>query len=168
MREKVLEPTVLADTYLASCQCCLLLGSGHLEHDRVLWSRARARLASLHCTKHQRHVRHMPIFTGQSSSSLSVDANYVRGMQAFVHKGRIGGATANACIHTSNTFLPAPTECSNITNISNHRQKLQTQGPNNMSNKETSTLQSYIDKAGAAVQDVIGSVTGNQADKVSD
>lgn len=35
-----------------------------------------------------------------------------------------------------------------------------------MSDKDTSTLQSYVDKAGAAVQSAIGSLTGNTADKV--
>lgn len=35
-----------------------------------------------------------------------------------------------------------------------------------MSDKDTSTLQSYVDKAGAAVQSAIGSLTGNVADQV--
>ncbi|KAK3069053.1 hypothetical protein LTR53_010710 [Teratosphaeriaceae sp. CCFEE 6253] len=34
-----------------------------------------------------------------------------------------------------------------------------------MSDKETSTLQSYIDQAAGTVQSVIGSITGNTADK---
>lgn len=35
-----------------------------------------------------------------------------------------------------------------------------------MSDKNTSTLQSYVDSATSAVQSAIGAVTGNPADKV--
>ena len=35
-----------------------------------------------------------------------------------------------------------------------------------MSDKQTSTLQSYIDSATGAAQSVVGSITGSNADKV--
>ena len=38
--------------------------------------------------------------------------------------------------------------------------------PANMSDKNTSTLQSYIDSASGAVQSAIGSITGNTSDQV--
>lgn len=36
-----------------------------------------------------------------------------------------------------------------------------------MSDKETSTLQSYVDSAVGAAQSALGSITGSSADKVS-
>jgi len=36
-----------------------------------------------------------------------------------------------------------------------------------MSDKNTSTLQSYVDSASGAIQSAIGSFTGNSQDKVS-
>jgi len=37
-----------------------------------------------------------------------------------------------------------------------------------MSDKNTSTLQSYVDSASGAIQSAIGSITGNTADQVRD